>query len=367
MIDCFPVADSLHLIDLGVMKRLLTGKNIFIGLYSPILTNNFYFFLLSGWRDGTFKNKSLKWPAKVTEDVSKQMLRIKLPKELHRATRGLDVLSYWKGLEYRSFLLYIGITILRDVLAPHVYEHFLGLFCAITICSTDFYSEYLHVAEALLDRFVHCYSSIYGEYFITSNIHNLTHLIDDVKVLGNLTKFSAYPFESKLYEIKNMIRNGNNPLAQIAKRLSEKQSFDLWENKELPTYPFLKNVTDDTFLRKIIEPGETTTIYNKIFFEGFCLGGSDENRWFLTKQNEIVYFEAVARLKAGYLISGKKVEGAAPFFLIPINSTVLNIYIARVKFKSKEIFRISDIKSKLVHVIYKDQIVFVPLLHTLCK
>nr|CAI5866725.1 unnamed protein product [Callosobruchus analis] len=262
MIDCFPVAHSLHLIDLGVMKRLLTG-----------------------WRDGSFKNKTLKCPATVTEGVTKNLLEIKLPKELHRAIRGLDSLSHWKGLEYRNFLLYIGATILKDALRPHVYEHFLGLFCAITICSTDFYAEHLDVAEALLNRLVDCYSSIYGEYFITSNIHNLTHLTDDVKMLGNLTKISAYPFESKLYEIKNMIRNGNNPLAQIANRLSEKQGFDLWENKELPSYPLLTSYTHDTLLRNIIGPDKNTAIYKKI-----VIVLVEVMQIVLTKQNDIVYF-----------------------------------------------------------------------------
>nr|CAI5841914.1 unnamed protein product [Callosobruchus analis] len=202
MIDCFPVADSLHLIDLGVMKRLLTG-----------------------WRDGSFKNKTLKWPATVTEGVTKNLLEIKLPKELHRAIRGLDSLSHWKGLEYRNSLLYNGATILKDALVPHVYEHFLG----------------------------------------------------------------------------------------------------------------------------------------------YCLGGSDANSWFLTKQNDIVYFEAAAKLSTGYLISGKKLSSVVPLFQTPINPSILKIYIASSEFKSKEMFKISDIKCKLVHVVYKNQIVFTPLLHTLCK
>lgn len=36
-----------------------------------------------------------------------------------------------------------------------------------------------------------------------------------------LCSFSSYPFENKLYQIKNIIRSGNKPLAQIAKILSE--------------------------------------------------------------------------------------------------------------------------------------------------
>lgn len=42
MVEDFPVSDSLHLIDLGVMKRLLIG-----------------------WRDGNFGKLLTKWRAKI--------------------------------------------------------------------------------------------------------------------------------------------------------------------------------------------------------------------------------------------------------------------------------------------------------------
>lgn len=176
MIKHFPVGDSLHLIDLGVMKKCLLG-----------------------WKDGRFGNFHTKWSAKDINIVSDFLMKCKMPCEMHRAVRGLNCLSHWKGLEFRTFLHYLGIIILKDVLPQDAYEHFLVFFCAITICSSATYSSLLDVAETLLNHYIEYYRDIYGECNITSNIHNLHHLIDEVRSFGILTTFNAYPFESKLY------------------------------------------------------------------------------------------------------------------------------------------------------------------------
>lgn len=158
---------------------------------------------------------------RVTQEISMFLLQIKLPAEFHRKVRGLDLLAFWKGLEYRTFLYYIGIVILKHYLSREVYEHFLMLFCAITICSSEQYVNNLNLAQTLLEYFVEYFVDIYGEDYITSNVHNLLHLVNDVKRFGILTTFNTYPFESALFSIKNIIRSGHRPLAQIAKRLGE--------------------------------------------------------------------------------------------------------------------------------------------------
>ncbi|XP_053687147.1 uncharacterized protein LOC128736685 [Sabethes cyaneus] len=43
---------------------------------------------------------------------------------------------------------------------------------------------------------------------VTSNIHNLTHVVEDVEKKGSLPSISTYPFENHLYQIKNMVRSG---------------------------------------------------------------------------------------------------------------------------------------------------------------
>ncbi|CAH2207551.1 jg27715, partial [Pararge aegeria aegeria] len=198
MIEDFPVADSLHLVDLGIMKRLLVG-----------------------WRNGNFGKYITKWSARDTELVSIFLHKCKLPSEIHRSVRGLDCLSHWKASEYRSFLFYLSIVILPDVLSHDAFSHFLAFFCGITICSSKNYSHFLPLAKELLQYFVEHYKDFYGADYVTSNVHNVVHIADEVRRFGPLHTFSAYPFENKLYLIKRMLRHGNKPLAQVAKRFSE--------------------------------------------------------------------------------------------------------------------------------------------------
>ncbi|XP_065092744.1 uncharacterized protein LOC135713549 [Ochlerotatus camptorhynchus] len=69
MIQDFVVADSLHLLDLGLMKRLLIG-----------------------WRDGNFGFMG-KLSALQIQQLSNVIVKVKLPKEFHRKTRSMDCTS----------------------------------------------------------------------------------------------------------------------------------------------------------------------------------------------------------------------------------------------------------------------------------
>lgn len=342
MVDDFPVSDSLHLIDLGVMKRCLMG-----------------------WRDGTFRSFRMKWSAKDAENISTFLLSCKMPLEIHRAVRGLDCLSQWKGLEYRTFLFYIGIVILKDYLPYDVYEHFLVLFCAITICSSNFYAQYIKLAEQMLLQYIEQYKEIYGEEYITSNVHNLSHLVDDVKKFGILPTFSSYPFESKLYHIKNLLRNARNPLIQVAKRLSESDYVIDVNDFTIKEFPVLSKQNDGE------EISVPITITTKFFFQvevtdGLTLNKDFKNKWFLTNDNEIVNVKNIISENKNVFIYGPSLKHIYNFFETPIKSSYLNIYASDCQENVAKLYFLSSIKCKLV-CIKKDleTYVFIPLLHTL--
>lgn len=330
MVEDFPVGDSLHLIDLGVMKRCLTG-----------------------WKDGNIGNYSTKWCAKDINIVSKFLINCKMPSEIHRAVRGLDTLAYWKGTEYRTFLLYISIVILKKVLSSDVYQHFLLLFCAITICSTKIFTHFLPLAESMLENYVELYRDFYGEDYMTSNIHNLTHLTDEVKKFGVLSTFNAYPFESRLCYIKKLLRNGNCPLPQIAKRLGERLDVERYQNLKKEKFPNLKNV-DIHERSKIIQ------------FENFSLNSSRfKDKWFLTLKNQVIVSMSHVLLKNNIIvIYGYPVVNTQLFFECPIKSSYLNIYKSDGMLGSLCGYLASDVKCKLATVIDGNEIVFIPLLHT---
>lgn len=123
--------------------------------------------------------------------AKKFLKKSKLPREIHRRMRGLDCLGHWKGLECRSFLLYVGIVVLKDALPYTGYQHFLTLFCAVTICESPAFAHSLPLAREMLKHYVICFQKIYGKHSITSNVHNLVHLVDDVEFLGELQSFTV--------------------------------------------------------------------------------------------------------------------------------------------------------------------------------
>lgn len=79
----------------------------------------------------------------------------------------------------------------------------------------------LLVAREMLLQFIETYAELYGKHHITSNVHNLSHAVDEVERFGELETFSAYPFESALGKVKRLLRKGSRPLEQVAKRLIE--------------------------------------------------------------------------------------------------------------------------------------------------
>lgn len=332
MIDDIIISDSLHLIDLGIVKRFLKG-----------------------WTQGTFKNKRGKWSGSDMENINKFLLQCRMPKEIHRAVRGLDCLSHWKGLEYRTFFYYISIAVLKDNLPFELYEHFLLLYCAITICSSNVYHSALKVAKQMLNDFIEHYIENYGQGSITSNVHNLCHVVDEVEKFGNLTTLNAYPFENTLHHIKLLLRQGKNPLPQVARRIHELNKTNNFNQQQGNKFPILKNLNNIGFYRKVE------------IMDGLYLSDEMHNRWILTKNNEIVGMQGVKMIDDKLQISGCALKSLKNYFEAPIYSSYLNIYLSNCEAKCPpSIYYISDIKCKLVRLsCANNESLFIPLVHTL--
>lgn len=144
------------------------------------------------------------------------------PSEIHRSIRTLNDIKYWKATEFRSFLLYIGIVVLKERVSQREYELFLKLFCAVSICSSHIYASYIPIARDLFIDFIENHIELFGEGSITMNIHNTSHVVDDVEMFGPLDTISAYKFENHLHHLKLNLKQCNQQLQQIARRIIEK-------------------------------------------------------------------------------------------------------------------------------------------------
>lgn len=200
----FPL-DYMHLVCLGVMKRILM-------------------FFKQGPRECRLSQQQLNL---LSSNLKK--LNGKMPREFARQPRSLLYLDKWKATEFRQFLLYTGPLVLKSVLREEVYSHFLTLTVAMSILLESNQSkrnEYLNYAKELLQYFVEHSPAIYGDTFSTYNVHTLLHLPDDVQHFGtSLNEISAFQYENYLFKLKKYVRKSQNPIARIAKRMKETETF----------------------------------------------------------------------------------------------------------------------------------------------
>lgn len=200
MVQDFPVCDALHLLHVGLMKR----------------------FLIS-WQTGNY-GFATKWSSRDERELSEYLITCKTPTEVHRGMRSLKDLPRWKATEYRTFLLYISIVALKKHLPEFYYNHFLLFYCSIVILNSEFLVKHLlPLTDNMIKSFLEIFKNKYGKQHFTSNLHNLSHIVDEVKRFGPLANFDSYKFENKLQDIKKMIRSGKLHLIQIRNRITERR------------------------------------------------------------------------------------------------------------------------------------------------
>lgn len=118
-----------------------------------------------------------------------------------------------KATEFHEFLLYIGSIVLRKIVKPDVYNHFIKLLVAIRLLATPGIDvEQNRYAKCLLEEYFAKFLQLYGLHNATYNTHGLLHLADDVLRWGALDEFSAFIFENHLQHIKKLIRSNDKPL-----------------------------------------------------------------------------------------------------------------------------------------------------------
>ena len=171
-----------------------------------------------------------------------------------------------------------------------------------------------------------------------------------------------------MYQIKNLIRSGNKPkLVQVAKRLGEISQVENKFDDTTLTYPIVKSILFDLSLSNTIQLKlkNNPVLYNKIIFDTFEINTSFENKWFLTKTNEIVATKCIIK-EDNILIYGCTLKKTDAFFATPIKSTFLNIYVSDCEENTNSFFNVNNIKCKLVAIsngLYST--VFLSLIHTL--
>jgi hypothetical protein len=188
MISQVPL-EPLHLLDLGIMKKLL-------GLFIPNLSKQYF-------ATNELLAKTERHHLSIT---------IFVPSEFGRSPREFIEFSRLKGVEGRLWLVYTGPVTLKDTLRPEFYQSFLKLHIAVRFL---YMSKELDLAEKMLESFVQDFGPIFPEKALTYNVHSLLHLRADVEKFG-LESMSNYKFENNMQVIKNELRSSTHIFRQVS-------------------------------------------------------------------------------------------------------------------------------------------------------
>lgn len=329
--------------------------------------------MLNGFKHGTLNNHKARWSISQCNEVTTFLEKCKLPSEINRPVRGLDELPHWKATEYRSFLLYLSIVVVKKFFTDRkIFQHYLLYYCAVVICTRrDQCQANYNVAEKMFLDFLINFKALYGIDHFSSNLHNLCHLVDDVRKFGPLDTMSAYPFESKLFFIKRLLRNGKLPLSQVAKRISELLNI----SRKRKTAPFefkyeTKNfdLTDASLLTFLNE--QNAKIYSEVDFPNFKFNADTEkDRWFLSNTKQVVcvkYIIKTSQNDSNFYLYGSSLKTVTDYFDYPVRSSELYIYESDCVTNSGNFFSASDIYCKMVRVDYDhEKSIFIPLYETI--
>ena len=210
--------DYMHCTLLGVMKQLL-----------------------SLWF-GTEHKKESYYIGRQISVVDQRLKEIKPPSMIHRKPRAIsEHFKFFKASELRSFLLYYSLPVLLGVLPPELWDHFALFSLAIHILVQPSVSEYhLDCCQKMLNRFCCCFKEIYGERYMSSNVHLLLHLSDTVRELGPLWVYSCFHFEGLNGILKNLIHGTQQVDKQLITSYSYIKQLPAVANEHTQLSPYLE-------------------------------------------------------------------------------------------------------------------------------
>lgn len=138
--------------------------------------------LMNCWFKDTNQPYSLQ---QYTTSINQAMLRIKPPHEFRRSPRSIESFAFWKASEYRVFLLFYAIPLLKDYLpCQYIYHLSLLVHAMHRLLSTAILISELDEVQIELTLFYNLVPQLYDFSLRTANVHSLCHLVTLVRYWG---------------------------------------------------------------------------------------------------------------------------------------------------------------------------------------
>ena len=207
VVNGFP-PDNLHAVFLGVARQL-TGL----------------------WLDSTNHNEAY-YIGRQTKTIDSRLESICPTSELTRLPRSITQRAYWKGSEWRSWLLFYSLVVLKGVLPYRFLHHLMLLVDAVFTLSMDSIRKAdIEEAHGSLNKFVFDFRGLYGQKHMSFNLHQLLHLAKAVNNWGPLWSFSTIWFEGHMGFLLKLFKGTRGIPTQIARTFKLWRGLQNWSKK----------------------------------------------------------------------------------------------------------------------------------------
>lgn len=328
--------DVMHLCDEGVTKRFLTK------LFGKVKNKHASKIQMSMHQMAQMEKARQEMKAFVSKDFQRPLVAVKF-------------FSEWKACTFRDFTLYVGPVILKPFLSNELYSFFLKYCTALRILrsrSACKKPELVALAQSLLNDFVTDYDRMIGFKDTVYCIHSLIHLPSDVERTGlPLDELSAYAFENSYRYLRDHVQSSSVAIAQIEKRQHEHDPH-FKVHKIFHEVPVVTKKTD----------GSIKT-FRYLYFELDFYSQNDS--YASLHDGSIVKTVKVSSItNCNYVIEAQLYHKVKPFFLDPIDSSSLGIFV--VKGTNKCIsFSHEKLKHKIYMLPYKEHFIAFPAVHSM--
>lgn len=157
---------------------------------------------------------------------------MKLPHQVCRLTRPLEDNAYWNAKVWENWALFMSLPLFSTRLPSKYVKYWSMLVESLHILLKSVISiSELSRVEKLLKKFVELTQQYFGKSAMTYNIHQLSHVVDNVQNWGPLWSHSAFSFESGNHRLMQAIHCANGAILQILRFININNSVSLIEQR----------------------------------------------------------------------------------------------------------------------------------------
>lgn len=302
--------------------------------------------VLSAQIDGCFGFRRLSKRKMDVFDARMRELQLYCPSDFNRKPQELSDFNKFKATEFRQFILYTVPAVAKDVFDEEYYQHFMILHAIMRLLvSEETPQDMLQFCREGLKHYVSLCELLYGEQFLSYNVHCLLHLVDDRELLGPSETYSAFCYENNLRELRKYIRKAALKLPQIYKRISEKEDYALT--------PLDHNVRIRLSLRHDDGPLPENTDanrcqqFNKIEIGKCVLSTSLRNCCCFLKNSKICIIKNIIKEENQIRLIVQQFRSTDEFYEAGISSVSVNIFHCTNLQADLITIQLTDIRSKM--------------------